>query len=67
VIDEVARIITSTLEIDQVYPKFALEMKKLVDFDRVSINLVDQEAGTYTLLYLFGESRPGRSIGNSSP
>jgi GAF domain-containing protein len=67
VVDEVARIITSTLEINQVYEKFALEMRKLVDFDRASINFVDQETGTYTLLYLFGESRPGHSIGDPSP
>jgi Nif-specific regulatory protein len=67
VVDQVSRIITSTLDIDQVYEKFALEMKKLVDFDRASINFVDQDAGTYTLLYLFGESRPGRSVGDAAP
>ena len=37
VVDEVARIITSTLDIDQVYEQFALEVKKLVDFDRMSL------------------------------
>jgi hypothetical protein len=67
VVDQVSRIITSTLDIDQVYEKFALEMKKLVDFDRASINFVDQDAGTYTLLYLFGESRAGRSVGDAAP
>jgi len=64
VVDEVARIVTSTLEIDQVYEKFAQEMKKLVEFDRVVINVIDLEAGTYTLKYLFGRTRPGRSLGS---
>jgi len=38
----VARIITSTLNIDEVYEKFALEVKKLVDFDRMNVNLIDE-------------------------
>jgi GAF domain-containing protein len=66
-VDEVARIITSTLDIDQVYEKFALEMKKLVDFDRVSVHVVDQEEGTYTLRYLVGPARSGRPVGIVSP
>jgi len=46
-VDEVARIVTSTLNIDEVYEKFALEVKKLVDFDRMNIKLVDLEANKY--------------------
>ena len=61
--DEVARIMTSTLNIDEVYEKFALELKKLVDFDRASINVIDQEASTATLKYLFGPARPGHTVG----
>ena len=63
VVDGVARIITSTLDIDQVYEQFAEEMKKLVDFDRVYINIVDREADTYTIKYLFGQDAPGRFVG----
>lgn len=44
VIDEVARIVTSTLDIEQVYEDFAREAKKLVDFDRMAINVIDTEA-----------------------
>jgi hypothetical protein len=47
VADEVARIAASTLDIDQVYQKFAAEVKKLVDFDRISINLIDHAACTF--------------------
>jgi GAF domain-containing protein len=62
-VDEVARIITSTLEIDEVYDQFAREMRKLLDFERMVINSVDPEAGTYTLRYIYGQYRPGRPIG----
>ena len=65
--DEVGRIVTSTLNIDEVFEKFALEVKKLVDFDRASINVIDLEAGTVTLKYLFGPARPGRPLGSVRP
>jgi len=65
--DEVARIITSTLDIDQVYEKFALELKKLVYFDRLHINTIDHGAGVFTVKYLVGEVRPGRPPGRSKP
>ena len=38
VIGEVAKIITSNLDIGQVYERLTEEIKKLVDFDRTSIN-----------------------------
>ena len=63
VADEVARIVTSTLNIDEVYEKFALEVKKLVDFERLSINLIDHQAGVFTTKYLVGEHRLGRHLG----
>ena len=43
-VDEVARIITSTLEIDQVYEQFATEVRKLVDFD-FGFRIMDKKLG----------------------
>lgn len=57
-VDEVARIITATLDIDEVYEKFALEMKKIVGFDLISINVVDHEAGMLVRKYDFGQPMP---------
>ena len=62
VVDEVASIVTSTLDIDQVYEKFAAEMRKLVDFDRVTITLVDHDAGTFTPKYVAGAHLAGREV-----
>ena len=44
VVNQVSRVITSAINIEEVYGKFALELKKLVDFERASINLVDSWA-----------------------
>ncbi|MCH8745851.1 MAG: PAS domain S-box protein, partial [Chloroflexi bacterium] len=65
--DEVGRIVTTTLNIDEVYEKFALELKKLVDFDQINIKLVDLEANNYTLKYLFGPARAGHPVGTVEP
>ncbi|MDA1218864.1 MAG: GAF domain-containing protein [Chloroflexi bacterium] len=66
-VDRVCNIVTSTLDIKQVYEQFALELQKLVAFDRAYINLVDEVGDTFTLTYLFGQHVPGREIGAISP
>ena len=58
VVDSVARIITSTLDIEQVYEQFALEVKKLVDFDRIYITVAAQANEAYSARYLFGVTQP---------
>ena len=61
-VDEIARILTSTLEIDQVYDRFTSEVKKLVDFDRIGISLIDQHAGTSIIKFTSGIG-PSSDIG----
>jgi len=51
VVHEVGKIVTSTLDIQQVYDEFASQLKKLVDFDRISLAVVDMSAGTYQIKY----------------
>jgi CHASE1-domain containing sensor protein len=41
VVDEVARVITSTLGIQHVYEEFAQQLGQLVDFDRVAMAVID--------------------------
>lgn len=67
VLDEVARIITSTLAIEEVYERFAMELQRLVQFDRISINIVDQTQQMYTIKYAFGPTVPGFDVGESRP
>lgn len=63
VLDEVARIITSNLDISEVYERFASETRKLVDFDNININLIDQDSGTFVLKYHFGPTLLGIEVG----
>ena len=57
-IDEVARIITSTLDIEEMFGTFAAEMKKLVPFDQAYLNLLDHESGEYTVRSLHDSDGP---------
>lgn len=67
VVDEVARIVTSTLDIQQVYEEFAQQLGELVDFDRVAIAVIDQDAGTFEYKYSYGQTLPGYNEGQIVP
>ncbi|MEW6666525.1 MAG: response regulator [Thermodesulfobacteriota bacterium] len=64
---EIGRIVSSTLELDEVYPLFAREVHKLIPFDRIGINTVDREQGICALAYIEGQSIPDRKIGVPYP
>ena len=66
-VDELAKIVTCTLDIDQVYERFALGLKKLVDFDRANIHIIDPEAGEFQRRYLWGPASSQRQIGERMP
>ncbi len=63
VMAEIGRIISSTLEIDEVYDGFAEAVRHLIDFDRISISIIDAEHHTATVAYAIGKGIPGRGIG----
>jgi signal transduction histidine kinase len=52
VIDEVARIVTSSLRAEEVYERFASEIGRLVNFERIAITLVDEAAQSATAEYI---------------
>jgi GAF domain-containing protein len=66
-VDDVAKIVTSTLNIQDVYERFATEIKELVDFDRVTIATIDQAMQTTLVKYTFGDTLPGRNVGDVVP
>ena len=67
VVDKVARIVTDTLDIDEVYGEFAIEVKKMVDFDRMSLNLWDWDAGVFIMKHTVGQEVPGQAVGDMVP
>ena len=64
---EIGQIISSTLNIDEVYKLFAAEVKKIIPFERLNINLFNHEAKTATAAYTFGTAVPGRQAGAVFP
>ena len=60
ILAEIGRIISSTLDIEEVYDSFAKEALELIPFDRISINLINLEEGTAVVSYVAGLDLPGR-------
>jgi diguanylate cyclase (GGDEF)-like protein/PAS domain S-box-containing protein len=67
VIAEIGRLIGSTLEIAEVYDRFASEARKLILFDRLSVNLTDDRRKAVTIAYVSGLEIPDRRAGDSFP
>ena len=65
---EIGRIISSSLDIDDVYAGFGEKLRALLQFDRLAISLVNLDDNTFTNAYVMGDVVPGRERGEvSSP
>ena len=60
---EIGRIISSTLNIDEVCDRLSKEVGKLIPFDRISVTLVNLKEGTTTVSYAMGVDVPDRRPG----
>ncbi len=67
VLAEIGRIIGSTLHIDDVYARFAEQVRLLLPFDVISITAVDLKQGTATHAYAQERGLRGRAIGKTIP
>ena len=64
---EIGRIISSTLNIEEVYERFAAEARKLIPFDRIMVGLDNPGGDTATVAYASGMEFEGRRIGDIYP
>ena len=64
IVAEIGRIISSTLNIEEVYDRFAGEARKLIPFDGIAINIINPREGTNTVPYVSGTSVPGCQPGD---
>jgi signal transduction histidine kinase len=64
---EIGRVISSSLEINDVYDLLGEEVKGLIPFDRMSLSLVDQEGGVESPTWVTGVDVPGRRPGDINP
>ena len=66
IIAEIGRVIGSTLEINEVYERFAVEAKKLISFDRIAVNLKHPHEVASSVAYVAGLDIPSRRQGTST-
>jgi diguanylate cyclase (GGDEF)-like protein/PAS domain S-box-containing protein len=67
IIAEIGKVVGSTLDTEEVYDKFAAEVRKLIPFDRLSVNLHDIDRGIVRTVYVSGEYVAGRQSGEEFP
>jgi signal transduction histidine kinase len=63
----IGRIISSTLNIEEVYERFAEEVRKLIPSDSIAINIIHDLENTITVPYVSGISVPGYQPGDVVP
>ena len=65
---EIGRIISSSLDLDEVFEGFARQVAMIIPFDRLSISFIDMDQGIVTVAYSTGAVRiPGRMSGDVVP
>jgi PAS domain S-box-containing protein len=67
IVAEIGRITSSTLNIEEIYERFAGEMHKLIDFERVAMNIIDPEERTFIIPYVSGLQVADRRTGDVIP
>ena len=60
---EIGQIISSTLNIEEVYELFSEKVKSILPFDWIAVSLIDKEKNTFINRYVEGHSLPGRNQG----
>jgi len=64
---KIGQIISSTLNIQEVYERFAKEAHNLISFDRIAINTINPDDRTFTVSYVAGLEIAGRHQGDIIP
>ncbi|MFQ5841835.1 MAG: PAS domain S-box protein, partial [Thermodesulfobacteriota bacterium] len=67
IVAKIGRIISSTLEVDKVYELFVEEVCKVIPLDRIAINIIHPENGTFAIAYTAGKNVAGRRVGDVAP
>ena len=67
IVAEIGRIVSSTLNIDDVYERFAEKVRELISFDRIGVSGINPRDHTFTISYVTGLEVPGRVKGNFIP
>ena len=60
---EIGRIISSSMDINDVYEDFANQVQHLITFDRISLSILNKEDDTLVNAYVLGLEAEGRRVG----
>lgn len=60
---EIGRVISSSMDINDVYEDFANQVQKLITFDRISLSILNREDDTLVNAYVLGLEAEGRRVG----
>jgi len=66
-IAEIGRIVSSTLNIQDVYDGFARKVREIIPFDRITVNTINRKDCTRTVRYVFGNAFLHAKIGETLP
>lgn len=64
---EIGQVISSTLNIEEVYLSFSARVKILLPYDRIAINLIDRDGVTLINRYVEGDPASQRNAGDVFP
>ncbi|MHB9097794.1 MAG: PAS domain S-box protein, partial [Syntrophales bacterium] len=65
VIAEIGRVVGSTLDINQVFERVNAEVRKLIPYDRLLVNLKKTDENEFVVVYAAGVDNTGRRLGDS--
>ncbi len=60
---EIGRVISSSMDINDVYEDFANQVQKLITFDRISLAILNKKEDTLVNAYVLGLEAEGRRVG----
>jgi PAS domain S-box-containing protein len=68
IVAKIGQIISSTLNVNEVYDQFCEEVRKVIPFDRIAITMIDHEKGMLHNEYILSNNDvPDRALGHVIP
>jgi len=64
---EITRIVSSNLNIDEVFERFVEEVRKLIEFENITIVMINPEERSLAVTHVSGVPVPGREVGTILP
>jgi two-component system, cell cycle sensor histidine kinase and response regulator CckA len=64
---EIGRIVSATLQIDEIYEDFAARVKQVLPFDRMVISVLDLQKGTFSHVHMSTGPLHDRRVGTDFP